>query len=523
MTNRQVEVVGGGPAGAFAARLIALQRPDWDVRLFERLSPDDTFGFGVGLTHGLLRAVESADPVVSARLEDAKFTFSDAEFRMPQGAIGFGQHHSGAIRRSALLRILLDSAVEAGVKVEIGTSATVDGLGDSADLIVGADGLSSSTRQRYADSFGPAATAGRGVYMWCGAEIELAGTVFMPVDTPAGAFVAHAYPHADGESTFVIESSEETLASAGFVDRTWSSDGESDDEALRYLSEAFSSLLSGGQFIGNRSRWTHFTTMRCRSWHHDNIVLLGDAAATVHPTLGSGTKVALESAIALARALDSVGDAAPSTALPIFESNRRMSVEKLQESATRSQLWWESFSQREHMPPEQLAAAYLSRAGAVSLQQMRESSPELATKAAAEFAGREVDEMPPPQLRDWVLNQPITIGDATVAGRLQSVDDVAAAHQLATIGVADGDAWGPEGDRVVNEAAALVDAGAEVIALRGDRGRSALLDTLAVAERLRIELSAVVAVEVDGERSHVDLAIDGLVSGRLDLILVAAP
>lgn len=253
--TRRVEIIGGGPAGAFTARLLALRHPDWRVRLFERLPPDDTFGFGVGLTHGLVRGVQDADPAVTSRLLAAAHSFRSMRFEVPQGTVEFGQSHHGAIRRAELLRILLDSAAEAGAEVVIGRSVTVDELSADADLVVGADGLSSEVRAKFADEFGAETRQGRGAFIWCGAEVELDGTVFTPAETEAGTFVAHAYPYDRGLSTLVIEASQESVERAGFTGRTWVSDGESDDEALAYLSDAFSGLLKGRKLFGNRSRW----------------------------------------------------------------------------------------------------------------------------------------------------------------------------------------------------------------------------------------------------------------------------
>lgn len=513
--TRHVDIIGGGPGGAFTARLLALRHPDWRVRLFERLPPDDTFGFGVGFTHGLVRGLREADPVVTARLTAAMHPFSSARFEVPQGTVDFGQSHSGGIRRAKLLRILLDSAAEAGAEIVVGRAARVEDLEADADLVVAADGLSSATRNRSAGEFDADTKLGRGAFIWCAAEVELDGTVFTPAETEAGIFVAHAYPYDRGLSTFVIEASQATLERAGLTGRhVWSSDAESDEEALAYLSDAFGGLLKGGKFFGNRSRWSHFTTLTCRRWHSGNVVLLGDAAATVHPSLGSGTKVALESAIALADAIDEAGEASPAAALPVFERNRRPKVDRLQDTAQRSQLWWESFTARRDLSPSRLAVAYLSRAGVVSMTDLVATMPELAGQACADYAGVDRGQVRLDDITAWVLNNPVESGDLRLPGRL-----VETGADAVTIGIECGDAWGEQADAYVRMARDHVRAGARLIRLTGADRRNAVLDRLAVAERLRRELPVAVGVTV-GEQ-YLDLAAVGLVAGRTDVVWAA--
>ncbi|WP_319457047.1 MULTISPECIES: FAD-dependent monooxygenase [unclassified Mycobacterium] len=514
--TRRVDIIGGGPGGALAARLLALRHPDWRVRLFERLPPDDTFGFGVGLTHGLVSSLGAADPEVLERVTAEVFSFQGASFDLPQGPVQFGQFHSGALRRSKLLRILLDSAVEAGAEVVIGRSVSVDELVDDADLVIAADGLSSATRTRFADALEPHTHVGRGAFIWCGGEVELDGTVFMPVETPAGTFVAHAYSYDRGLAALVIEASQETLERAGFTDRTWTSEGESDVEALEYLSDAFAPLLKGGKLFGNRSRWGHFTTLKCARWYHDNVVLLGDAVATAHPSLGSGTKLALESAIALADAIDAGGDEPLVQALPRYEAARRPKIERLQEAAMRSQLWWESFTIRSDLSPSRLAVAYLSRAGVVSLADLTTMAPELARQAAAEFAGVDFDVVALDELVSWVLAKPLHTDHTQFPSRIVSNS----VGTVATVDIRSGDAWSAEAAQYLQLAHGKVGSGADVLRLVGGHTRPEVLDRLAVAERMRHELAVPIGVEVPDR--DFDLAAAGLIAGRIDLVWIAS-
>lgn len=515
MAPLRVCVIGGGPAGLFAARLLAKDHPDWEVRLGERLPPDDTFGFGVGLTGGLLEALKDADPDVHGAIMAASFPFSGAGFRLPHGSVRLGQFHAGAISRAKLLQLLLDLAVDAGVKVTIGPSWDAATLRDEADLVVAADGISSATREQLRGPLGVTEALGRGHFIWCGSETALDGTVFQPVQTADGLFVAHAYPYGPGRSTFVIETSAESLTRAGCEQTAFADDGASDEQALAYLSKAFSDLLEGGRFIGNRSRWMQFRTVRCERWSDGNVVLLGDAKATAHPSIGSGTKLALEDAIALAASLRDIGSDAPSARLAAFEAARRPGVERLQERAERSQLWWESFGERLHLTPARVAVAYLSRAGAVSLDDLLQSAPELVAQAVAEWADVDLEDVPSHDLAAWVLDRPIARSGPWNGSRMVPSDTPL---RGATLTVSSGDPWGGETAMLVTQAQAIARDGAPIVKLAGARSREGLLDRLAVGERLRKEVDVPVAVV--SEPDQLDDVADGIVAGRADLVIV---
>ena len=213
MRGRRISVIGGGPAGLFAACLLARDHPGWDIDVAERLPPTDTFGFGVGLTNALLRTLKAEAPEVHDDLVAASADFSSVAFNMPGGTAELPHSHAGAIGRSRLLQILTEHAEAAGVKVEIGASPVIDDLRGEADLVIAADGVASPTREQLAAEVGASVGQARGMFIWCGAPVRLPGTIFMPVTTGEGTFVAHAYPYAEDLSTFVIE------ADAGSVRR----------------------------------------------------------------------------------------------------------------------------------------------------------------------------------------------------------------------------------------------------------------------------------------------------------------
>lgn len=514
--SRRVNILGGGPAGLMSAQLLARDHPDWEVIVHERLEPDDTYGFGVGLTRALLGALEKETPELTEDLVHESAEFSSAAFWLPSGVVELPSFHAGAIGRARMLRLLTEAARAAGVDVRIGSTPTVDELRPDSDLVIGADGMSSPTRERIAGDVGATETIGRGLFIWCGAEIALEGTVFMPVQTDEGTFVAHAYPYAQGLSTFVIETDVESLRRAGCRTDEFTADGDSDDASLAYLSRAFHDLLSGGRFIGNRSRWMNFRTVRCERWSHENVVLLGDAAATAHPTIGSGTKLALEAAITLAKTLRSVNGAPPVDMLGEFEREARPQVEKLQDRARRSQLWWESFPSRMNLSPARIAFAYMSRAGAVSLDQLRQASPSLAGQAVADFAGIPARLVPREDFSDWVLARPLQVNGHALSDRMLQPD---LDHCDAQFEVGFDDPWGPEAEALIAEVGQLGGRPNRIIQLIGPDARGALLDRLALGERLRAELGVVVAVRCD--RAQLADVIDGLVAGRADLVELA--
>jgi anthraniloyl-CoA monooxygenase len=502
MESRRIEVIGGGPAGLFAARLLALDHPDWTITLHERLPPDDTFGFGVGLTGGLLKALQSADQPLYDAVTAAAFPFAGAAFELPAGTVELSQFHSGAIGRAKLLRILTEHAQAAGVDVRIGNTVQIDDVRADADLVIAADGVSSPTRDQLAGELGVSDECGRGLFIWCGSATPLRRTVFFPVETDDGLFVAHSYPYQEHGSTFVIETDVESVERAGCRQAAFAGDADSDDLALEYLSAAFTELLDGGAFVGNKSRWMHFRTIHCDAWHHENVVLLGDAKATAHPSLGSGTKLALEDAIGLAEALR--GDAAPASALDAFEAARRADVERIQDRAHRSQLWWESFGSRlPVLSPARVAVAYLSRSGAVSLDQLLASNPDLAAQAVGEWAQLDPAEIPCEDLTTWILD-----------GRVLDPSS----NGVPVLEVDFEDPWSAEADGLLGQARKVAAGGAEAVQLDGDASRGGLLDRLAFGERVRNEVGLSVDV-VSGPDQLSDVA-DGIVAGRTDRVVV---
>jgi anthraniloyl-CoA monooxygenase len=510
MRLRRVAILGGGPGGLYAARLFRLADPDCVVDVYEQGRPDTTFGFGVGLAAGTQRNLRAADP---ASLDDivGRSHRHDIVLRVGDHTARMTNDNLRAIGRNTLLAVLQRQATSAGARLHFGDRSTVEELG--ADLVIAADGVSSSTREKHQDQFGAEVDTGEGLYLWCGTDFALDSALFQPVATAHGTFVTHAYPYAPDRSTFLIETDERTWRRAGLDAATDATPfDQSDEQSLTYLREVFTDALQGHRLIGNRTRWMRFRTVRCNHWHSGNVVLLGDAAHTAHYSIGSGTKLAMEDAIALVasvRRADTLD-----TALSDYEAKRRPAVEHLQEVATRSQRWWDSFPRRMHLPINQLLVSYMTRAGKVPLEHFARSTPQVVARALEEYAhnpavpGTPEGELDTDDILSWAVEQPLRKGGVATATR----DDTT--HlTVSDCEFVEDDPWGIKADAVV---AAASTAGNSALRVTGTDDRNGVLDRLDFAERLRLEIGATVIVQAPA-RYLPDLAA-GLVAGRVDLI-----
>jgi anthraniloyl-CoA monooxygenase len=411
------------------------------------------------------------------------------------------------IARTELLAVLQRHAEKAGVRLEYGARRRAGDL--DADIVIAADGIGSATRE--AGDFGGNAEVGRGLYLWCGADFALTDAVFAPVETEHGTFVTHAYPYSDGRSTFLIETDEQTWRRAGFEASTGQTPPDASDlTSLRYLQEAFAGQLQGHPLIGNRTRWLRFRTVRCERWSRGRTVLLGDAAHTAHFSIGSGTKLAMEDAIGLVQALGAEPDAA--RAFDRYEATRRPAVERLQELARRSQLWWESFPSRLHVPAGQLMIAYMTRAGNVPLDRFVTANPDVVASALGQYAG--LIPQTPADLTSWILDRPLRHQGRQFPHRvLAAGPDEIALHTITDVVT---DPWGQAADAVVLRARRARAAGAGGFRFTGPADRPSVLTRMDLAERVRTEAGGLIVV--DGPAGLRDDLAAGLVSARADLV-----
>ncbi|MDQ1722436.1 MAG: anthraniloyl-CoA monooxygenase [Pseudonocardiales bacterium] len=505
MRLRRVAVLGGGPGGLYVARLLKLANPGGQVDVYEQGVPGKTFGFGVGLAAGTQRNLRAADaPTLDEVL--SRGWPHDMSMRVGGQVAQLPNNNLRAIGRATLLTVLQQHAASAGVDLHFGARASVSDV--DADLIVAADGAGSAARSSCAGDLGVRIDNSPGLYLWCGTDFALDSAVFTPVTTVHGTFVTHAYPYAADRSTFLIETGEQTWRRAGF-DATSDTTpfDESDQRSLAYLQEAFRETLRGHALIGNRTRWLRFRTVRCDRWHRGRLVLLGDAAHTAHYSIGSGTKLAMEDAIALVAALGAA--VTLEQALQAYEAERRPAVDHLQAVAARSQRWWDSFPKRMHLPVDQLLVSYMTRAGKVSLPRFAESTPHVVQRSLAGYSG--TGDVPGGDIVDWVIRQPLRLDHAVLPDRTSRPGGI-----IADIEVTEPDAWGTKADGLADQAAGQLADGAAAVRLTGPDDRDAVLDRLDLAERLRLQLGTVVIVRAP-ERYREDLAA-GLVSARADLI-----
>ncbi len=340
----RVACVGGGAGGLFFAALLKRTHPDAEVTLFERNRPGDTFGFGVVLSDKTLDSIREADPVLRRGLGDHCAHWDAIEVRVHGERLRCGGNGMAAIARKTLLALLHERAAEAGADLrfehEVHDPAE---LGDAYDLVVAADGANSPVRDRFAERFRPSVSVGVTKFIWLGTPHLFRGLTFIHKPAPNGVFAAHAYPYGREGSTFIVETDEASWARTGLdAFDTSHPPGVSDEYSRAYLEALFADQIEGQPLWANNSRWSNFRTVRTGSWRYGNLALLGDAAHTAHFSVGSGTKMAMEDAVTLARCLADRPHELKA-ALAAYEAQRRPAVERIQGSARPSLSWWEHF------------------------------------------------------------------------------------------------------------------------------------------------------------------------------------
>ncbi|MGK5641037.1 bifunctional salicylyl-CoA 5-hydroxylase/oxidoreductase [Streptomyces sp. URMC 126] len=367
----RVAVIGGGPGGVYTAALLKRRDPGHQVTLWERNAPDDTFGFGVVLSDETLGGIESADPEVYAALRRSFVRWDDIDVVHRGRALRSGGHGFAALGRHRLLRILHDRCRGLGVGLRFRTEAPPAAeLARTHDLVVAADGVHSATRTAHADHFRPTLTTHRCRYIWLSAGFAFDAFRFEIVETEHGVMQLHGYPYAPDASTVIVEMREEVWRRAGF-------DRHTEAETLRACAALFAEALDGHPLRANRSAWTAFRTVVNAHWSYGNTVLLGDAAHTAHFSVGSGTKLAVEDALALVGRLTGPGGTEDvPAALAAYEAERRPLVESTQRAARASLEWFEELAwRRRNRTPRRFAFDLLTRSRRVTHDNLRLRDP----------------------------------------------------------------------------------------------------------------------------------------------------
>ncbi|MFF8016682.1 bifunctional salicylyl-CoA 5-hydroxylase/oxidoreductase [Streptomyces sp. NPDC007929] len=357
----RVAIIGGGPGGLYAAALLKRLDPAREVTVWERNAPDDTFGFGVVLSDETLGGIEHADPQVYAALQRHFTRWDDIDIVHRTHRHTSGGHGFAALGRKRLLEILHTRCRELGVDLRFRTEAPHD-LPHTHDLVIAADGIHSATRERHADVFRPRVTAHRCRYIWLAADFPFDSFRFEIAETEHGVMQLHGYPYAPDASTVIIEMREEVWHAAGF-------DELGAAESIERCGKIFAEALRGRPLKSNNSTWTTFRTVVNDRWSHGNVVLLGDAAHTAHFSIGSGTKLAVEDALALAACLQEY-ESLPE-ALSAYEEERRPVVASTQRAARASLEWFENIALYLDQPPRQFAFNLLTRSRRVTHDNLR--------------------------------------------------------------------------------------------------------------------------------------------------------
>ncbi len=364
----RVSVLGGGPGGLYFAALWKSRHPADSVRLFEQNPAGATWGFGVVFSDRALEFLREDDPATVDLIAPNMEAWDDITIVHRGEAIAIDGVGFSAIGRLELLRLLQQRAREAGVVLEFETAiASPDRLLGDADLVVAADGVNSLVRRTFERDFSTSVTQLESKFVWYGTPRRFETLTQTFVENELGTFNAHHYRYAPGMSTFIVECDPATWVRAGL-------DKASDAESRRICGEVFAATLQGHPLISNRSIWRNFPWVWNERWSFRNIVLIGDALRTAHYSIGSGTRLAIEDALALTKALEAVPGDLPA-ALVRYEALRRPIVEKLVAASKQSAAWYERFPEHMRLSPVELAMSYIRRSGRVDDERLRAMAP----------------------------------------------------------------------------------------------------------------------------------------------------
>ncbi len=374
----KINILGGGPAGLYFAILMKKQNPTHAISVFERDGPDDTFGWGIVFAGRTMSLLEEHDRESYTDIASALETWESADTVHKGQKISVRGNNFSGIARIKFLNILHKRCLELGVELHFHANIADPAELRDCDLLVGADGANSVTRRTYENFFQPIIDLRQNRYTWLGTHQLFDGLTMIFREGDAGLFIGHAYRFSQTTSTFIVECPPETWLRAGFEDM-------SDDDSCAYLAEVFKDDLDGHSLLTNNFlKWYNFPLIKNKRWSHQNVVLLGDALHTAHFSIGSGTRLALEDAMALAEAFAApTPDPSPvsrergvQAALAKFEQVRKPRVDEFQEAAYTSLLWLENVHEHLHLDPIPFTYGLMTRSRRTGYNRLKRKDPE---------------------------------------------------------------------------------------------------------------------------------------------------
>ena len=368
----KINIIGGGPAGLYFAILMKSSNPDHQIEVYERNGPDDTFGWGVVFSGKTLANLRAADAESHAAITKQFEAWDNVDVVHGDRKISIRGNSFSGIERLQLLKILQHRAEELGVRISFHSEvADIEGLQQSCDLLIAADGVNSGVRTHFAKRLQPTLDVRTNRYIWYGTHQLFHGLTLTFRENPAGVFAAHSYKFNKTTSTFIVECDAKTWEQANLA-------GKSDEETRAYIAETFNEDLEGHSLLSNNSKWINFLLVKNANWFFENVILLGDALHTAHFSIGSGTKLAMEDAIELAGCFQRSVDV--TEALTEFTGLRRPVIEDYQAAAFESMVWFENAGKYMNLSPLELALSVMTRSGRVTFEDLQKRDPLFASQ-----------------------------------------------------------------------------------------------------------------------------------------------
>ncbi len=363
----KINIIGGGPAGMYFAILMKKSDPAHQITVYERNGPDDTFGWGVVFSGKTLANLRAADEETHTEITKRFEAWDNVDVVHGDEKITIHGNSFSGIARLDLLKILQRRCEQLGVTLLFHTEVSdVETLREQCDLLLAADGVNSTVRKQYAEQFLPSLDVRPNRYIWYGTNKLFHGLTLTFRENEAGVFAAHSYKFSKTTSTFIVECDEQTWTAAEFAERD-------DSQTRAYIEQVFAQDLAEKPLLSNNSKWINFLLVKNGGWSFRNVALLGDALHTAHFSIGSGTKLAIEDAIALHEAFQTTPEV--ERALADFEKVRRPVIEAYQAAAFESMRWFENARDFMNLSPIKLAYALMTRSGRVDYDDLKRRDP----------------------------------------------------------------------------------------------------------------------------------------------------